>query len=614
MLIGQEYFDYFNKSINAVKTDNVQEVISRFVTGIIRPDFRELSSIEKLYFKLINDTFDISEKEQLDLLQNKDRYVPSEVRKAGGEYFTPETLAQYGREIVGQYIDLKDCHVWDVSCGTGNLLRSAKDLNPSKVYLSTLNKSDIDLIRNTEFYSDEVTMFNCDFLCSIDYDSVNTGFLDTLPDKLQKAVKNNEKILFFFNPPFKSFAPETTTSLWMKELGLGKATGDLYTQFIFKVVDFIRVHNLTNSVMGVYSPATYLKDNTGLLSYIQKYMDFQEGIVFNSNEFADTTSSEFWGIVFVAYTHKQLEVNKIGDGCIKRIGLDSKGNVREVSKMELGLFKTKERRISEWAKSKEADYYVQMPAYKFFNSKPVKILKASVNSFAYTSFVDTLAKNGKAIISTRPITFEGYIDITKENLERAITMFAAHRSITDRGDFGLNMSTPIEPEREVEEELLRDFLIFSLFDLKSYQFSARVDTGNVENVRNTMFYMDTNRILKAAEDQGLDLLTTDYGKYGHKNVFYDKYVKNAILKGVSPEAQELYDYCCKANIDTLKYRTKMPENYHMNCWDAGWVQIRYMLKELKLEEIERGYFERLIEFKKKLANDVINLGVYSHAN
>ena len=165
--------------------------------------------------------------------------------------------------------------------------------------------------------------------------------MDKLPERLQQVIRNNEKILFYFNPPFKSPAPETSVSKWMKEVGLGRATSDLYTQFIFKVINIIYTYNLTNSVVGVFSPSSYLKDNTGLLTYILKNMDFQEGIIFNSYEFADTTSTDFWGIVCAIYTHKDLKTKQTGERVMRRVGVSDDGSVEEVSKIPLEIFQTK---------------------------------------------------------------------------------------------------------------------------------------------------------------------------------------------------------------------------------------------------------------------------------
>lgn len=610
-MVLQEYFKYYNEEINPDNSD-VQNSIARFVSGVINPDLGKFNKVEKTYFKLMDDTFSLTTKEKYDLMENKDRLVPSDIRKADGEYFTPEPLASYGRNVLKEYIDFKDYYIWDVSCGTGNLFRSETEYDPKKVFLSTLNEADIDLIRDTGFYPDEVNMFACDFLSSVDYDSNNTPFLDTLPEELQTAIRNNEKILFYFNPPFKSSPPENAVSRWMKELGMGRASLDLYTQFIFKVVNLIYTHNLTNAVMGVFSPQTYIRDNTGLYTYITKYMDMQEGIIFNSSDFSDTSKSQFWGVACVIYTHKDAKVNKKGDQTITRLRLNSDNSISKVSEMPIELFAIKNRRLNDWARSDELDYFVNSRAYSFFYSPPPKVLKASVNSFAYVSYTYEVMKNGRVAISTKPISFQSYIDVTPENFFRAILLFGAARVVTDTSDFGMNMSALVEPETDISKELLRDLVIFSLFDLKSFPFATRVSSGGVENVRNTMFFLDEKDVLTEAEKCGCQALLDDYKQYKHKNTIYHSIIKPSLDAGVSAEALDLYNYCKDVLLSTIKDRHIAPEEYHLNAWDAGWVQVRYLLKELKDVELEKGYFTRLIAFKEKLAPRLIELGVFSH--
>lgn len=610
-MLDREYFTYYNNHIQQ-NNKNVQENIARFVTGVINPKNSKLNEVEKVYFDLINETHDLTYEEKVDTLQNKDRYVPDEIRKADGEYFTPESLAYYGREIVKKYIDMKDYYIWDVSCGSGNLLRSEKDFDPEKVFMSTLNKSDVELIRDTGFYSDKVTIFDCDFLSDIDFDTVNTPFMDKLPERLQQVIRNNEKILFYFNPPFKSPAPETSVSKWMKEVGLGRATSDLYNQFIFKVINIIYTYNLTNSVVGVFSPSSYLKDNTGLLTYILKNMDFQEGIIFNSYEFADTTSTDFWGIVCAIYTHKDLKTKQTGERVMRRVGVSDDGSVEEVSKIPLEIFQTKTKRISEWAKSTELDYFVSDKAYNFFDKVPTKDTKSSVNSFAYVSWGDELKRNGTVVFNSKPIAFQSYIDVTRENYLRACVLFGAYRSCTDRNDFMMNISTVIEPESQVDEALLRDLIVYSLVDLKSIQFASRIYSGNIEDVKNRMFFVDEERLLERAKADGCIDILKDYETNSHKNSFYHKILKPALDKGVSDIAKDIINYNTEVLLNTLKLRSKAPLNYHLNSWDAGWIQVRYLLKYLNDNELEKGYFERLIEFKKQLLKKLINIGVYSH--
>ena len=162
-----------------------------------------------------------------DFKMNKDavkKEFDEEGRKAAGEFFTPECWCVEGRTYFDKHIpNWRDFTIWDMSCGSGNLLRSTGLSDNSKLYLSSLQQDDIELIKATPEYAG-ANAFQLDFLMKLDYDCNNTEFLNQLPEGLQRVIRNDEPLIVYANPPYKTgSAKMTDVGNYMTGIGLSKA-------------------------------------------------------------------------------------------------------------------------------------------------------------------------------------------------------------------------------------------------------------------------------------------------------------------------------------------------------------------------------------------------------
>ena len=171
--------------------------------------------------------------------QNKDAVkalFDEEGRKKAGEFFTPVVWAEELHRYMDKYIPnwRTDYNVWEGSCGSGNLIRTAK-ITPEHLFASTLQEDDVTLIRNTPELAG-CTAFQCDFLQGIDHEE-NTEFLDNLPPRLKEIIQNDEPLVILMNPPYKSGSAKATDvgnymiNCSTPEVNLAMPAYDIFYQF-----------------------------------------------------------------------------------------------------------------------------------------------------------------------------------------------------------------------------------------------------------------------------------------------------------------------------------------------------------------------------------------------
>lgn len=613
-------FEYYYTSIQD-RPEDVQSCIGRFLTLLINKEaLTDRLEVEDVFVEQIQKSFKL---DPYDLMENKDRFVPSEKRLMGGEYFTPERMARFGREVVKDTLNIKDYYIWDVSCGSGNLWRTEKDYDSQKLFMSTLNQSDVDLIRNTGMYPDDVTVFTCDFLQSCDLDIYNTPFLNSLPEKLQEVIRENKPLLFFFNPPFKA-GVTTPVSRHMSEVGLGRCSTDLYMQFIFKVIDIIDKFNLTNAKVAVYSPVSYIKNNTGMFDYVQSVCNFDGAYLFSSTSFSDTSDTG-WFIAFAMFSHKTSQTSmanrKINFINVTKFGkLTDDYEITTKNVIELEEFQVQDQSMLDWANT-NIEYYLPRKSVRFFDKHGNKTIKLPIteNTLGYLSGENQTVKNKQNItIMSGPQDFQSFIPITNENVDRVFLCFCAFRTPPADNNMTITNSYVIAPKEKLPEELLVNMPFLALYEQKSFQFSNTLTYPDGETLKypNAMFYMDREQILEYAIQNEFDAIAQSAQDSENTNEYMMNKLRTCLQsEHLWDESRKLYEYMCDITLDTMKYRADAPEEYGLNNWDAGWIQIRYMLKTVEGgKEILAKQGELLFAVRDKIFEILKGLGIYAYDN
>ncbi|MGP1440764.1 MAG: hypothetical protein ACTTJ3_08515 [Treponema sp.] len=203
------------------------------------------------------------------LLERRDSLIPLDERSFKGAYYTPLCVVEKAYELLTQLLGKgwqKEYIVWDPCCGVGNL--ETKHGNVRNVYMSTLDQADIDVMKATktcvaamrfqyDYLNDDITEDG-----KIDY-----SFTNKIPLSLQKVINEakygKKKILVLMNPPYaesgngankgdKEKVAKTNVAKYCM-VGYGKATNELFTQFIARIAK-----EIPNATLAMFSTLKYI--------------------------------------------------------------------------------------------------------------------------------------------------------------------------------------------------------------------------------------------------------------------------------------------------------------------------------------------------------------------
>lgn len=186
------------------------------------------------------------------IVSRRDLLVPQDVRERKGSFFTPQIWVnlsqQYIADVYGENW-LEEYYVWDCCAGTGNLLRGLNPDYKSKIWASTLDKADVDVmkdqIKNNNAPLFESHIFQMDFL--------NDSFEEKCPPKLLEILHDEEKrkkLVIYINPPYAEAGNmkqltgngknkekvSTTSYVYSKYKNIiGKASNEMFAQFFARV-------------------------------------------------------------------------------------------------------------------------------------------------------------------------------------------------------------------------------------------------------------------------------------------------------------------------------------------------------------------------------------------
>ena len=315
------------------------------------------------------------------------------------------------------------------NCGSGNLVRSMGH-NPEKLFMSTLQEDDVRMVQNTPEFAG-ANVFQCDFLSGIDYDEYNTQFLDKLPERLQQIIKNDEPLIIFSNPPYKTgMASATEVGRYMKEsstpeVDMSKPAYDMFYQFCWRYMKFVEMFNLTNCYCGFFGPLTFFTGAGAniLLSEFEHYYDFVDGMCISAQEFSDTSDSIIWGIGFSLWKSTGSDYNSFNrkDILLEKKYLLPDGSVGSKGRV---LYEPPREKLSDWVAPKDVNIDITAPlatshltfkGSEVFEKVAPKSGKMASNALGTLMIGNTLTRSAdqSAILSV-PSTIM-YTSITEDN-------------------------------------------------------------------------------------------------------------------------------------------------------------------------------------------------------
>ena len=199
------------------------------------------------------------------IVERRDLLVPQDVRERKGSFFTPKQWVELSQEYLAKTLGENwqdNYYVWDCCAGTGNLLNGLT--NPRRVWASTLDKADVDVmherINNGAKLLDH-HVFQFDFL--------NDDF-SKLPGELQEIIHDEQKrkqLLIYINPPYaeasdmrtvkggegKNAVEQSATNKKYAKL-LGQGNAELFAQFFTRIY-----HEIPGCVLAEFSKLKILQ-------------------------------------------------------------------------------------------------------------------------------------------------------------------------------------------------------------------------------------------------------------------------------------------------------------------------------------------------------------------
>ncbi len=203
------------------------------------------------------------------LLERRDSLIPLDERSFKGAYYTPLAVVDKAYDKLAETLGenwQNNYIVWDMCCGVGNL--EVKHSNPRNIYMSTLDKADVDVMKATktcvaaqrfqyDYLNDDITAAG-----QIDYNLTNK-----VPESLRKAIADNKKILVLINPPYAEATnaenvssenymegkTDVATNKVTKIGDYGYASRELFTQFILRISK-----EIPSAIVAMFSTLKYI--------------------------------------------------------------------------------------------------------------------------------------------------------------------------------------------------------------------------------------------------------------------------------------------------------------------------------------------------------------------
>lgn len=549
------------------------------------------------YFNHFEREYNLSEKERL--VSICDRLIEDLKRRRDGAFFTPTLWVNEAHLMIEEAFgeDWREKYiVWDCACGTGNLTR---DYRFKELYCSTLLNEELEIMKQNRI-SEDATRFQFDFL----NDDINK-----VPAGLKKALDEGKEIIFFINPPYGKATPrkgeygtgmtDTMISDLMKKSDMGLASSQLYAQFLFRINEFNKKNNIN---IALFAKSMY-KASSSFSKFRKMFFNkfkYFSGMLFNAKHFSDT--SDAWGIDFSIWKSGK-ESNNSFEITVK--DFTSNEIVEKEKKIIYNLDDDED--ASSWFDKKQSRniVYPNMSSALKINNDDKLMTKDAIG--AINLHANIQMQQQVVFITSGAIGANGHKAITPENFRRACDLFTVRKCIpqdwiNDKDEY---MKPFIHPElKDAYKQWSNDCIIYSLFNTSSQQSSLRNVSYKRKNwdIINHWFFFSEEAMKKLALKYNYDDMVRDTRNFPNDRFVFNQ-LKNLPL---SKEAKAVLNKVVELTVKSFPFRqslnAKNPE-FNLQCWDAGWYQIKLILKEHLKEELV--IFQKLYkELEEKLAPDV----------
>jgi hypothetical protein len=207
------------------------------------------------------------------------------------------------------------------------------------------------------------------------------------------------------------------------------------------------------------------------------------------------------------------------------------------------------------------------------------------------------------------------ISILPVNFMDSVSNFAARKLfiksnwINDKDEYISPKSQTLETQEYKQWNI--DSLVLSLFHIHSFQSSLRsISYENKKwDIKNEFFWMSKDEMMELSENKYFDDIYRD-ARSSDERYVYTLLHKEGLYEKLSPDAKGVLDMATELVKKTFDMReilhTEHPE-YHLNTWDAGWYQIKLILKAFYPEDL-KDFTKKYKEFEDRMRPLVYELG------
>ena len=506
------------------------------------------------------------------LLERRDSLIPLDERSFKGAYYTPLAVVDKAYDKLAETLGdnwQNSYIVWDMCCGVGNL--EIKHSNPRNIYMSTLDKADVDVMKATKTCV-AAQRFQYDYLNDdiTDYGTIDYTLTNKVPDSLRKAIADNKKILVLINPPYgeagstdtisggkhKTDIATTKIALYMNNYGY--ATRELFTQFVARITVEIPTATIAMFSKLKYVNAPNFEQFRNIWS-----AEYLGGFIVHSQAF-DGLKGNF-PIGFLVWKSDHIHAKKWMPNSIITEVLDKYSNPigeKIFYNVPNDLF------LSEWFKRPRANNIVALPLKNAIT--PASVTKDLRGTKWADGAIGSLLSNSNMLQNASTLTAlfssgfgsAGAFYVTDKNLWQASIVFTVRRIIkptwlNDRDQF-------LQPSEPLTDEFKNDCLIWMLFNGSNLTASANDLEWNGKKWSIVNHFIPYTETEVGAPDR-------------FESDFMVQYMAG---KTFSPEAIEVLAagktlwQAYFAHIDARAVR----DAYMLNRADVGWYQIRKALQ------------------------------------
>lgn len=195
------------------------------------------------------------------------------------------------------------------------------------------------------------------------------------------------------------------------------------------------------------------------------------------------------------------------------------------------------------------------------------------------------------------------LSVIPENFMKVCALFTARKSIKGTWLNQKDEYSAPNVDHVDYEQWNYDAIIYSLFNNSSNQSALRdvIYKGSKYDINNEFFFIDIDKMRELANDYNFIMMYRDTDN--EKNRYVYDLLKNINLSNdaldVLNMAKNLWELSMKKREE---YHNIYPE-LNLQCWDAGWVQVKKLLKEYYPNELNK-FRELYNVFDKRMREGV----------